>query len=58
MKRKLMVPLGCVVFAGLVCPGIAAYATTIAFYSDGVIQEGDVYNKVEVYDSPPAQTAV
>ena len=58
MKRKLMVLLGCVVFVGLVYPGIAAYATTIVFYSDGVIQEGDVYDKVEVHDTPPFQTTV
>lgn len=58
MKRKMMVLLGCVVFVALAYPGIAAHATTIAFYSDGVIQEGDVYDKVEVYDTPPAHTSV
>ena len=57
MKRKL-VPWGCVVIIGLVNPGTVSHATTIAFYSDGVIQEGDTYDIVEVYDTPPVQTTV
>jgi hypothetical protein len=49
------------IFVGLailVHPGTVSYATTIAFYSDGVIQKGDTYDKVEVYDTPPEHTVV
>ena len=42
----------------LPCSGARVYATTIAFYSDGVIQKGDKYDKVDVYDTPPAHTTV
>ena len=58
MKRKLMVLLGFGVIAVFVYPGALAVATTIAFHSNGVIQEGDIYDKVEVYDTPPAHTTV
>jgi hypothetical protein len=38
--------------------GVRVYATTIAFYSDAVIKEGDVYDNVEVHDTPPAHTTL
>jgi len=42
----------------LPCSGVSLYATTIAFYSDGVIRAGDEYDRVEVYDTPPFHTTV
>src|SRR4030042_6509914 len=42
----------------LPCSGVRVYATTIAFYSDGVIKKGETYDKVDVYDTPPAHTTV
>jgi hypothetical protein len=39
-------------------PATVSYATTIAFYSDAVIKEGDVYDNVEVHDTPPAHTTL
>jgi len=58
MKRKLMGLWGCVLVTVLAYPGTPAHATTIAFYSDGVIQPGDAYDIVEVHDTPPFQTTV
>jgi len=34
------------------------YAADITFTSDGLIQDGDVYDKVAVYDTPPNLTTV
>jgi hypothetical protein len=42
----------------LPCSGVRVYATTIAFYSDGIIQKGETYDKVDVYDTPPFHTTV
>ena len=47
-----------VVVAVVLHPGTVSYATTIAFYSDGVIQKGDTYEKVDVYDTAPGHTTV
>lgn len=58
MKRKLMVLWGCVVIIAVAFSGTPANATTKIFYSDGVIQEGDGYDIVEVHDTPPSQTTV
>jgi len=58
MKRKLVILWGCVAIIAVAFTGTWAHATTIAFYSDGVIQEGDFYDIVEVHDTPPAQTTV
>lgn len=47
-----------VVLAVVLHPGTVSYATTIAFYSDGVIRAGDEYDRVDVYDTPPFHTTV
>ncbi|HLB73724.1 MAG TPA: hypothetical protein VJJ98_06875 [Sedimentisphaerales bacterium] len=58
MKRKLAVLLGYGVVIGLAYPSGISHATTMTFYADGVIQAGDIYDIVEVYDTPPARTTV
>jgi hypothetical protein len=58
MNRKLALVWGCGVILGVFFANTPGWATTMAFYSDGVIQDGDVYDIVEVYDTPPAQTTV
>lgn len=58
MKRKLVILWGCVGIIAVAFTGTWAHATTIAFYSDGVIQEGDFYDIVEVHDTPPGHTTV
>lgn len=58
MRSRPAIVLVFVVIIGLVYPATVSHATMIAFYSDGVIQEGDMYDIVEVYDTPPAQTTV
>jgi hypothetical protein len=58
MRRIFAIRWIFVVLVVLVHPGTVSYATTIAFYSDGVIQKGETYDKVDVYDTPPAHTTV
>jgi len=58
MRRIFAIRWIFVVLVVLVYPATVSYATIIAFYSDGVIQKGDTYGKVDVYDTPPAHTTV
>jgi hypothetical protein len=58
MRRIFAISCIFVVLVVLLHPGTVSYATTIAFYSDGVIRKGDVYDNVEVHDTPPARTTV
>ena len=58
MMRKLMVLWGCVAVTALAWPGAAARATTMVFDSDGVIEAGDLYDIVEIHDTPPGRTTV
>jgi hypothetical protein len=58
MKRKLIIL--CELAAGIVLVrGPVVYGNTVKiFNSDGVIQTGESYNRVEVYDTPPLHTTV
>jgi hypothetical protein len=58
MKRKLTILYGFVVIVVLVWGSIVCANAVKIFYSDGVIQQGESYDRVEVYDTPPLHTTV
>ena len=48
-----------IIFAILLMPICAnAMVVDVNFYSDATIENGDVYGKVNIYDTPPDQTTV
>jgi hypothetical protein len=57
MKRKLILSFATMAFVVLLGANIAQ-GTLKIFYSDGVIQQGESYDRVEVYDTPPSHTTV
>jgi len=58
MKRKLIFLAGFAVIVVVFCAGGIQGNTVKIFYSDGVIQQGESYERVEVYDTPPSHTTV
>jgi hypothetical protein len=59
MKLKLIIILGGLAAGIVLVRGPVVCGNTVKiFYSDGVIQQGDGYDRVEVYDTPPSHTTV
>ena len=58
MKRKLTILYGFVVIVVLLWGSIVCGNAVKIFYSDGFIQQGESYDRVEVYDTPPSHTTV
>ncbi len=59
MKLKTEISAGFLAIAMvLFCESGVLGNTVKIFYSDGVIQQGDGYDRVEVYDTPPSHTTV
>jgi hypothetical protein len=54
MKRKAITILVVVILL----PVSQVQAIDVDFYSDATIQDGDIYNSVRIYDTPPAHTTV
>jgi hypothetical protein len=59
MKLKTEISAGFLAIAMvLFCESGVLGNTVKIFYSDGVIQQGESYERVEVYDTPPSHTTV
>jgi len=58
MKRKLIILWGLAASIVLLWGSVVCGNTVKIFYSDGVIQQGESYERVEVYDTPPSHTVV
>jgi len=59
MKRKLIIILGGLAASIVLVWGSVVCGNTVKiFNSDGVIQTGESYDRVEVYDTPPLHTTV
>ncbi|MHC4085695.1 MAG: PEP-CTERM sorting domain-containing protein [Planctomycetota bacterium] len=54
MKTKIITILAAVMFL----PVSQVQAIDVDFYSDATIQDGDLYDMVRLYDTPPDQTTV
>lgn len=58
MKRKLILSCATMAIVVLLWGSVVCGNTVKIFYSDGVIQQGESYERVEVYDTPPLRTTV
>jgi hypothetical protein len=58
MKRNLIILWGLAAGIVLVWGPVVCGNTVKIFYSDGVIQQGESYDRVEVYDTPPSHTTI
>jgi len=58
MKRKMIFSCATMAIVVLLWGSIVCGNTVKIFYSDGVIQQGESYDRVEVYDTPPSHTTV
>jgi hypothetical protein len=54
MKTKVITILAAV----MLLPLSQVKAIDVDFYSDATIEDGDIYNSVRIYDTPPAHTTV
>ena len=55
LRKKILTILAVVLFAGT---GLYAVPVDKIFTEDGVIQDGDEYRYVDIYDTPPGRTTV